>query len=413
MQKLKVLYFTAVSLASPNDGGALCCRNHVRRLSDDPSIDLTVAVVGPPDSEEGNRGFVESLGAPFVFVSARRPHDAAAKRRGLGLLPRIYPILLERAAHAAPHVDGEIRALIGDRHPDVVLVDYQPSAHYVPSLFSSTVPRCVITLNREVDFQRDLWMNASRLPGSRLHARVAGSRAARFERWLHARIDGLVALTEHDLPVDPPPNLTTTVIPPFFDPREPQWCRGSDRSVFFVGNVGHFPNRVAVEWICTRLAPEIEALARGIRFRLIGAERSQVPGAWRRSSVDFLGRADGDEVKRQFTGSDLFIAPIANSYGSKMKLLECTSYSTPFVATRTAMSGLPFIQGVPEIDLDRPDRAATTIADLIDHPARLVALSRSIREQLDTFRASQVGIWSRTLDAIVRRSAEQGRNASV
>jgi len=64
-----------------------------------------------------------------------------------------------------------------------------------------------------------------------------------------------------------------------------------------------------------------------------------------------------------------------------MKVLECISHGTPFIATPAAMSGLPFMVGIPQIDLARVEQAAQLLVGLVQDPARLRALSRSISDQ--------------------------------
>lgn len=394
VKKIRVLYFTAVSLSAPDGGGAVCCRNHVQRMASEPNIELTVVVTGPGASEDGNRAYVTSVGASFSFLPWKEPSRLLRRIRRI---PRVltlrYPLLLEPTAFVYRHVDSDFRRLMLTVRPDVVVIDYLPSAHFVRSAFESSVPTCLITLNRETDFLRDLWKMRDP-PGSELGLLVSTVRSALFERWLNNRINGFVALTVNDLP-KLPGSVTPAVIPPFLEPRSRQWSYGETSSGFFVGSIHHYPNRLAMEWICTRLAPEVERLTPKFRFRLIGALPEEVPETWRRASIDFLGRASADEVERQFTSADVFIAPIENTYGSKIKLLECVSYGTPCLASRAAMSGLPFITSIPEIDLNDPVAAARLLHNLTNSPAALAAMSEATSKQLGEFKLAQQQVWSR------------------
>jgi hypothetical protein len=51
------------------------------------------------------------------------------------------------------------------------------------------------------------------------------------------------------------------------------------------------------------------------------------------------------------------MAPIANNYGSKIKLLQCLSLGTPFLATSNALTGLRDLDA-PLIALDDAPAAA-------------------------------------------------------
>ncbi|HEY2343939.1 MAG TPA: hypothetical protein VGH90_12940, partial [Chthoniobacteraceae bacterium] len=124
------------------------------------------------------------------------------------------------------------------------------------------------------------------------------------------------------------------------------------------------------------------------------------PSAWRRPNVDFLDVGDRSLVEEKLVTTDLFIAPIANNFGSKIKLLDCLSHATPFVATEEAMSGLPFISDVPRIRLDQPEPAAQTIAKLIQEKTLLTALSQSLRQQLSRSLEARKGDWGDVFEKV-------------
>ena len=191
-------------------------------------------------------------------------------------------------------------------------------------------------------------------------------------------------------------------MPPALDPSPRQWRFAGSRSLVFVGNIGHFPNCEAVEWLTTRLAPALESIRSDTKIRIIGASAESVPEAWRRPNVVFLGLADEEAVADEFVSGGLFIAPISNSFGSKMKLMECVSYATPFVATTEAMTGLPFLRDIPRIRLSEPLAAAKMIEEWWEQPHVLLEMSGRLSEDLESFLVTQRGSWG-TLLASLRR----------
>jgi glycosyltransferase involved in cell wall biosynthesis len=208
-----------------------------------------------------------------------------------------------------------------------------------------------------------------------------------------------VALSTNDFPKDLPDSLVRVAIPPVLPRSERQWAHQGSRSLFFVGSIAvlkyaHFDNRLAIEWLCLHLSPEIARLDDRVQINIIGASTEQVPRVWQRSNINFLGRADDEEVIRQMTSTDLFIAPIVNNLGAKLKLAQCLAYGTPFVATEAALSGLPFITGVPKIDLRRPDSAAVLVLGYLNDPSALTSLSRLIGEQARQGRIQQDQQWN-------------------
>ena len=114
---------------------------------------------------------------------------------------------------------------------------------------------------------------------------------------------------------------------------------------------------MAVEWIATRFAPALATYDPNATIRIIGASADMVPADWRAENVVYLGLADQAAVEREFTSADLFLAPISNLFGAKIKLLDALAFAAPFIATDQAMTGLSFLLGVPRIDLNSPQQA--------------------------------------------------------
>ena len=395
---LKVLYFSTVNIGSSGNGGSLCCRSHVRELAADPSIDLVVSILNVPQTEDEIRRFLSPMNLKLHFFPMIRGKN---RKRGLrNFFEKNYGITYEEMLGHYSCVDGEFQKMLASEKPDIVVVDYLPSAFFLPSLLTGNVPSCVITLNREADYHRELYFTSKGIHKP-LIERIAFRRWTQIENKIHSQVDGLIALTENDLPHDGSPPGVKAVIHPFLEFDLHRWKFRNNRQVSFVGRVAHYPNRVAIEWICTQLCPAVAARDESIKFRIIGAAAEDVPPSWRHPSVEFLGDGTRAQVELQFTHGDLFIAPIANNYGSKIKLLECISYGTPFMATRNAMSGLSYLQGMPLVDLDDPEGTGQRLCDLMEKDGALQALSESIRTQTLAYRKKQEGQWSRVLNKIV------------
>jgi hypothetical protein len=285
--------------------------------------------------------------------------------------------------------------------PDVVVVDYVPSASFVRRLYAERLPCVTITLNREGDFYRELRRHASVPPGASTSL-VAAYRAQWFERWVYRRSTAVVALTAADLPTFSGRPLIRSVIPPAFDPSVTRWSWSGRRSLLFVGNVGHYPNRLAVEWLATRLAPELERVGSDADLRIIGADEDSVPSDWVRPNVVFLGVGDPELVSTELTTTAAFVAPISNLFGSKIKLLDCLAHGTPFFATAEALTGIPFVsRPLGSIDLDDPRALATEVGELLGQPESIVDASRRLASELDEFLASQRGVWVDLLRRVV------------
>jgi glycosyltransferase involved in cell wall biosynthesis len=216
-----------------------------------------------------------------------------------------------------------------------------------------------------------------------------------FERWVYRRSSAVVALTSADLPTFHGRPRIREVIPPAFDPSPERWSWTGRRYLSFVGSVGHYPNRLAVEWLATRLAPALEQLRADVDVRIVGVAATAAPESWRRENVTFLGEGDRDLVTRELTGGGAFVAPIANRFGAKIKLLDCLAHGTPFLASDEALTGLPFVsKPLAPVQLDDPAAVAREIVRLFAEPSSVVRASERLAAELESFLLSQRGVWS-------------------
>jgi hypothetical protein len=414
MKKPRVLILSMFDFTDLQHGGSLWAMNFLETLAQVPDLQFTIVSFGPERIRAANDKLVRSFGLEHVFMPFRaRP--AVDESTWLGRVLKVthgaltvamgkYFFLWEREARRQRHIDTEFMRIIETAQPDVVVLVYLFCALFVPSIFNLDIPRCVITVNNEAEFHRALRSQGGPV-GTKLHQKlgrwlfrhgnwVANRRVSDYERRIYSSCAGLAALTRTDLPVGLPGHIEQAIIPPILVQNDLRWHHQGTRHAFFVGTISYYPNRLAIEWLCTRLALELERLDSDIRLNIIGAGAEQVPSEWVRPNVNLMGYSTREEVVHQMTTADLFIAPIANNFGAKLKLAECVSYGMPFLATPTAMSGLSFLRSMPEIDLERPQAAARLVVQYVESPETLVQLSRSITEQTRQAQALQARQWS-------------------
>ncbi len=398
---MNVLYFTVVPLAGATNGGSLCCRNHVQRLAADPGVALTVMVAGPAGDREATEAFLDGLGIQRRYFQPFRTDNVHHERNTLRSIAEfaakaVFQFPWEIAALNQPHIQEGIDWAVKGYGIEVVVIDYHSSALFL-KLPLTGARTAVVKLNREGEFYSDLIRAGNTRHGS-LTRGISLRRAQRFERRVDQTVDKVVVIGAPDLPRYPvrsPP----ACISPFLDPRARQWRYAGRGELFFIGDIGHFPNHEAVEWIATRLAPALQRQGCTATITVVGAAADQVPESWRQANVAYLGRSTREDVEDRFLHSDLMLCPVFNDYGVKFKSLEALAYGIPLLASLQTLLGLPYLRETPSIDLRAPDAVAETIAGLVGQPARLEALSAQQRAQQDAFIATQGTIWSETLAA--------------
>jgi glycosyltransferase involved in cell wall biosynthesis len=399
---VRVLYFTVVPLIDESNGGNICCRNHVRRLAADPEIELYAVAATEREHTAATSAFLSEQTAEHHVIPFRDAH-VRPEAHGLGpmasfLMTAAFQYPWELRSLNQQHIQQAVEWAVAAHSIDAVVIDYTPSAFFL-RLPLGNVRTCLINLGREDDFYAEQ-IRAGGTHHGRLTAKISHARLRRAERAIEAAVDKVVAIGEPDLPRSRT-RSPSAVVTPFLDPKKPRWSYQSTATAFFVGNVGHFPNRQAVDWIATQLAPRVAAEGPELRFVVVGAEDENVPDTWRQPNVRYLGIADRDCVRALFGGgADLMICPLENDFGVKFKAAEALAHGTPLLASRQTLLGLPYLDEEPALDLAQPDEAAAMVSALLNSGEALTRLAVRQAEKHVNFVACQDGVWSRVLGSI-------------
>ncbi len=383
------MYFTVTNISSTElNGGAICCRNHIKRLSEDGGIDLFVVLSGNQEQEESSISYLDSIGVKGIFISFKKPEQNQKTKRSF--FQRFASFHWEEIAHDQTHVDSAVVEAISSHKADMLLIDYFYSALFCRKALRISPRNALITFNREVEFYLD-WIKATTLKGAKPFSKAISTIRLWFnERSIYKRMNTVIALSPPDMP-----KHKGTYVTPYLDPRPVQWKPNSSQTIFFVGNIEHFPNRSAIEYIITKLAPAVTSVLPSARFKIIGALPKDL--SFHHPSVDLLGRSSPEEVEQQFLNCQIFICPIKNTFGMKFKIAEALSYGTPFLASPESMLSIPHIRNQPVISLLNPEKAAKAIIDVISSKESTMELANKINFQHRKFIKAQFNIWSRSL----------------
>jgi len=333
---MKIVYFTIVPLGE-YDGGSLCCRNHIEKIASCPEMDLMVVCAAEAVHEVGVVSYLRNNGLKGSFVTLE-PRSG----KDLSWISRKWPFPHETQAQRQDSLRETLKGLVRKHRAQAIIVDYVQSAFYCLDIFTFGVPVIIITLNREAEFYKDQLKHGLTVNG-RPGTWVAGHRIRWAERSLYRKSAAVVAIGKYDVPR--PSHFKRSksfVVPPILDPEPPaeRWRFSNTRSLFFVGRIGHYPNREAIEWLAAQLSPALSKLDPTIAIKIVGATADDVPPDWRRDNIRFLGVSTRSDVQALFRTEDLFIAPIYNNYGAKLKVAEAMAYGTPFLASAGALSGI-------------------------------------------------------------------------
>lgn len=145
------------------------------------------------------------------------------------------------------------------------------------------------------------------------------------------------------------------------------WKGRGDKSILFVGSAKYFPNRDAIEWLCTDLIPKIRIIDPNISLKIAGTASNQVAESCLIEGVNFLGFVSDAELEALHHESALFISPVVLGSGIKIKVLEASSYGMPIAATRESLCGISYLNDCCILfdrnDPDMPKKLCTALND--------------------------------------------------
>ncbi len=340
------------------------------------------------------------------------PASAAALRQ---VCPEV--VILERPGHTfggplQPHktrgfwsdsMRQRLEYILDREDYDLVQIEYTHMAHFLPP----PAPGLVRTLvEHDVSFvsiarSRD----ATSRPLAKLGLWLEWMRMLRYEIAAVERADLVFTMSDDDRAVlgryvdaahvvTIPNGVDCERFAFAADGREPG-------SILFVGFFRHEPNVEAVRYFCREVLPLVHG-RRPVRFRIVGAYPPEVvrrladlPG------VEVTGQVD--EIAPCYRSAAVFVAPVLQGSGTRLKILEAMASGCPVVSTTVGAEGLGAVHGRELLLADAPQEMAAAIDTLLDDPAlaeRLAQAARAFvvaRYDWDGIATRLLGVYERAL----------------
>ncbi len=182
------------------------------------------------------------------------------------------------------------------------------------------------------------------------------------------------------------------------------------RSILFVGFFRHEPNVEAVRYFCAEVLPLVRHEVADVRFRAVGAYPPEVVRALADAdAVEVTGLVD--DIRPYYETSSVFVAPVLQGSGTRLKILEAMASGCPVVSTTVGAEGLGATDGVEIRIGDSPQAMASAIVALLRDPAASAALATRARAFVgarydwDAIVARLLACYRDALDLPARRAA--------
>ncbi len=338
-------------------GGGTAVRDLVTWLAKRHDV-LVTSLVRP--GEENLIREVEELGvavAPVAFLDSRaagRARLALLSGRALAWgrsLRSGYPLYVEK--YWSRDLSRQVLSIAEKFAPDAVQIEYLQLALLGRDLRgwrdsrSSPTPRLVLNSHELGSLPRERRAARTANPlaayGARREARAWRSLQIEATGWVDRTL--CVTPEDHVLYRDMGgKNLVTVPLGMDLERIHSDWSPGSGQRFLFVGSFNHRPNRLAAEFLVDTIWPVVAQdlpdsrlilAGRGSRtfLRQRGGETK-----WENLGVNALGFVD--DLTGLFRECHLFLAPLPEGGGIKIKILEAMARGIPVVTTPVGAEGI-------------------------------------------------------------------------
>ena len=281
-------------------------------------------------------------------------------------------------------LDWLIHRQIYTRQIDVLQLEYTPLAQYIGAYRRIAA----ILFEHDIYFQ-SIARGLGRVLGvGKVTARFEYLRALRYELRTLPRCDRVQVCTLENkeylasflpqirgkLREGLRAGIDTARYNPVRPPAEPD-------TMLFLGGFRHSPNAIAVEWFARKVMPHILAARPSARLIVIGSDPPP-PHAFADlgSAMEILGFVD--DIRDALARYAVFVCPILNGSGVRVKLLEAFAAGIPTVSTYIGAEGLARKDGEFCRLADDPEEFAKKALWLFENPRDAAELAARARQEV-------------------------------
>jgi len=282
------------------------------------------------------------------------------------IFPFTMPCLIR--SRYEPLMRKKLVELINAEKFDIILYEFTQSAIYIQSNISTPqvlVEDDISYLNAERRFDVVPW----RSPLLKLINYVEYLKLRRFERKAWTKVDTVVTLTESDKErikqINPNVNVAAIVRGVDFEYYKPNRKEQDlKEQVLFLGAAENTLNIDGIGFFLQKIWPLILCKKPKTTFRIIGKGFGDVFNKTKLKNVEEIGFVK--DTRPYFDSSKVFVVPLLNSSGIKMKMLEAMAMGIPVVSTSIGAQGIDAENGKDIIIADKPQDFAESVLRLLE-----------------------------------------------
>jgi glycosyltransferase involved in cell wall biosynthesis len=151
------------------------------------------------------------------------------------------------------------------------------------------------------------------------------------------------------------------------------------RSLVFAGNMSWYPNAAAMLFFAEKVWPALKAKLPGVTMDVIGGSPPQLLSTLAGRDRDFRVHGFVPDVRPYIGRSAVYVCPIMDGGGTKLKILDALAMGKAIVAHPIACEGIDVRDGRNVIFARQPDEFVENIVKLLESPELRMRLSVDAR----------------------------------
>jgi glycosyltransferase involved in cell wall biosynthesis len=155
---------------------------------------------------------------------------------------------------------------------------------------------------------------------------------------------------------------------------QPTAVQDGRRSIIFVGSLNWYPNVSAVRFLLQHIWPALKAVVPDLHLDIVGSAPPQDIRALAAAAGDVTVHGFVDDVRPLMSAAALYVCPIRDGGGTKLKLLDAFAMQKCVVAHPVACEGIDVVPGHHVEWAESPAAFVEAIGRLLQQP--------QVREQM-------------------------------
>jgi polysaccharide biosynthesis protein PslH len=214
-----------------------------------------------------------------------------------------------------------------------------------------------------------------------------GVRLKRYERYFCPQFSINLTCSDMDTKrlIEITPDSKVFIIPNGVDIDyfKPQDLPIKNNQLLFVGGMNWYPNIEAVLYIAEKIWLPLKKMRQDLQFHVVGANPPESICALKDRLPDFHVHGFVDDVRPLIESATVYLCPIQDGGGTKLKILDAMAMKKAIVAHPIACEGINVKHGYNVLLADTPELFIENIVHLLLNPEKRTVIGAAARKLME------------------------------